>query len=160
MTKEEVPSEDAQLVEVHDRAVAEALQADLGVRRGWRKVHGYADTPVSGEVRRAGQQLVRREAVADEGDGPLHQPSGRVGIEKVLQASEHFVAGSGKRTFFYVPGPDAYRRPDASGGESRCDGLRVGHGPGLHQGGGAVPETFDSGQGGRQLLVVGAFVGV
>ena len=152
---EQMTAEHAQIGEVFHRAPSGPFEVSLRVRRRRREVHRHTGAEFAGEVGRAGEQFVRGEIVADEGDPTLDQASARwIPSDHGPLTGEHLRRRRRERPVVDVPPPHTDRGADTGRIEGDGDAVDVGDRAGLHQRRHAVRQRLDGRQCGRDLVVV------
>jgi hypothetical protein len=152
--EQQVWSEHAEMVEMHDGPAPTPCQVALRVGRRGGQVHRHRRAELAREVGGTGEQRVRGEIVADERDPPLDQAAGGKELDHRALAIEHLVARRRVRPDLDVPAPRADRPPQPGRQHTGRHPFGVGDRSGLDHRRHTVAQRLDRAQRRRQLVVV------
>ena len=158
--EQDMGSERAQRVEVHERAPVRTLQPCGRVARVGRDVKREDDALLAGERGRAGEQRIAHEAVADQRDRSSHQSIAGERIDHRALTIEDLVGGSRVRTGLDIPSPRADRAPHADGPHGGGDAHGMGDRARFDDRRHAVRHLLETGENRGQLVVVGGMGGM
>ena len=160
MSEQEMRTQHAEVVEVHDRAAPGTRQVAVGVRGSGGDVHRHRAVQLAGEVRRTRQQLVASQIMTDQCHPTLDQSSGRIRLDHGPLAIEHLVGGADERPLLDVPSPRADRAADANSRHRRRHSIGVSHRARFDDCRDTVQHTLDGGEHRRDLVVGRRVLGV